>query len=225
MAVGHSEETAKLDIFVVGIDDFHLAQLKALPAAHRYAFHPLFTYRELKQEAHFPVARLLREGRRLLGAFPGRVGAVVGYWDFPVGTALPILRRDLGLPGPSLEAVLRCEHKYWSRLCQAEVAQEHVPEFCLVDPFADDPLSMLTLAYPFWLKPIRSVLSFLGFRIDCEADFHNAVKRIRSDIGRFAAPFDLFFGGAHAIEIRFDGAKRIFIGAADPRRAGQAAGL
>jgi len=37
--------------------------------------------------------------------------------------------------------------------------------------------------------------------------------------------YDLFFGGAHVIEIRSDGAERTYIGVADTRRAGQAAGL
>jgi hypothetical protein len=178
------------NIFVVGLDDFHLAQLRALPGADRYAFHPLFTAREIKQQQSFPVPRLLDEGVRILGSFPDRVDAVVGYWDFPVSTALPVLRRPLGLPGPTLEAVLRCEHKYWSRRCQAEVVPEHVPAFCSLDPFAEDPLRQVTLDFPFWLKPVKSVLSHLGFRIEDEHDFRSAIRRIREGIERYAEPFD-----------------------------------
>jgi gamma-glutamyltranspeptidase/glutathione hydrolase len=37
--------------------------------------------------------------------------------------------------------------------------------------------------------------------------------------------FDLFFGGAHVIEVQRQGTNTLFVGAADPRRAGQAAGL
>jgi gamma-glutamyltranspeptidase/glutathione hydrolase len=39
------------------------------------------------------------------------------------------------------------------------------------------------------------------------------------------AAYDLFFGGAHVIEVRGDGSTAMYVGVADPRRAGQAAGL
>lgn len=178
------------NIFVVGLDDFHLAQLKTLPNARDYRFHPLFSHRELKQQARFPVDQLLVEGPRRLGAFGDRIDAIVGYWDFPVSTVLPILRQCVGLPGPSLEAVLECEHKYWSRLLQAEVVPEQVPAFCVVDPFAEDPLSSVTMDFPFWLKPVKAVLSHLGFRIDDPDDFQHAIERIRQHIGRYAEPFN-----------------------------------
>lgn len=179
------------NIFVVGLDDFHLAQLQTLPNAEQYAFHTLFSYDELKEQDRFPVARMLDEGPRRLRAFSEPVSAVVGYWDFPVSATLPLLRRAVGLPGPSLEAVMQCEHKYWSRQRQAEVVPELVPAFCAVDPFAEDPLSQICLDFPFWLKPIKAVLSHLGFRIDDEGDFAHAIDEIRTHIARYADPFNL----------------------------------
>jgi hypothetical protein len=184
------------DIFVVGLDDFHLAQLRKLPDADDYRFHPLLTCREIKHQDCFPVARLIDEGNRILRSFRDGVDAVVGYWDFPVSTVLPILRRSVGLPGPTLEAVLACEHKYWSRRLQAEAAPEQVPPFCALDPFADDPLSQVRIDYPFWVKPVKAVLSYLGFRIDDEADFRKAIREIRRRITRYAEPFDLILGHA-----------------------------
>ncbi|TVR67778.1 MAG: D-alanine--D-alanine ligase, partial [Candidatus Competibacteraceae bacterium] len=114
-----SKSAGPYNIFVVGLDDFHLAQLQELPGAAQYAFHPLFTREELKCGNHFPVREMLEDGPRRMREFSGRVDAVVGYWDFPVSTVLPLLRRPLDLPGPSLEAVLKCEHKYWSRVEQS----------------------------------------------------------------------------------------------------------
>jgi len=185
-----SEPAGPWNIFVVGLDDFHLAQLQQLPGAAHYAFHPLFTREELKSGDRFPVREILEDGPRRLKEFGGRVDAVVGYWDFPVSTVLPLLRRPLGLPGPSLEAVLKCEHKYWSRVEQARVVPEHLPQFCAVDPFAPDPLDTVTLAFPFWLKPVRSVLSYLGFLVRDADAFHRAIAATRGGIRRFGDPFN-----------------------------------
>ena len=187
----HSWAKTVKDIFVVGLDDVHLAQLKTLPGSEQYVFHPLFTYREIKQQDAFAVGRLIDEGIRALQAFPGHVAAVIGYWDFPVSTTLPILRSSVDLPGPSLESVLKCEHKYWSRVLQTQVAEEHVPAFCAVDPFAEDRLQSVSLDFTFWLKPVKSVLSHLGFRIADKADFEEAIGHIQAEIHRYAEPFNL----------------------------------
>jgi len=57
----YEDRTIK-NIFVVGLDDFHLAQLQTLPGAEEFTLHPLLTYTKVKQQDDFPVARLL--GRR-----------------------------------------------------------------------------------------------------------------------------------------------------------------
>ncbi|MCC5858659.1 MAG: ATP-grasp domain-containing protein [Ectothiorhodospiraceae bacterium] len=184
------------NIFVVGIDDFHLAQFQFLPDARHYRFHPLFTREELKSGDRFPVARLLHDGREQLHRFQGHIDAIVGYWDFPVSTVLPILRQPFGLPGPTLESVLRCEHKYWSRLEQARTVPEHIPPFCAVNPFHADPLSTLTVDFPFWIKPVKAVLSCLGFRVRDKLEFQHAIEQIRRGIRRFGDPFNLILAMA-----------------------------
>jgi hypothetical protein len=186
-----NKEPRPLNIFVVGLDSLHLAQLEALPGAGAYRFHALFTIQELKQSDHFPVQQLLSEGCARLKAFADGVDAVIGHWDFPVSTVLPLLREAVGLPGPTLESVLKCEHKYWSRRVQHEVIPGQVPDFTAVDPFANDPLAGLALPFPFWLKPVKSVLSHLGFRITDRASLDHAITRIRAGIARFAEPFNL----------------------------------
>jgi hypothetical protein len=180
----------KLNIFVVGLDDVHLAQLRTLPDAAQYRFYALFTHAELKQQAQFPVPMLLDEGVQRLRAFPDRVDAVVGYWDFPVSTVLPILRQAVGLATTSLESVLKCEHKYWGRLLQREVIPDHVPVFAAVDPFAEGVFARPPLPFPFWLKPVKSVLSHLGFRINDHADLREAIRQTRAGISRYALPFN-----------------------------------
>jgi biotin carboxylase len=184
------------DVFVVGLDDVHGAQLKALPGSDRYRFHALFSHRQIKQAAQFPVQEMLDLGSARLRAFAQGVDAVIGYWDFPVSTLLPLLRSSVGLPGPSLESVLKCEHKYWSRRLQHEVVPAQVPAFAALDPFTADPQAGVSLPFPFWIKPVKAVLSQLGFAVTDAAGLEHALGRIRAGIARFAVPFNLILARA-----------------------------
>lgn len=177
-------------VFVVGLDDFNLAQLRSIRNAERYDIRALFRRGEITRQERFSIADVLDEARRRLAAHGGPVDAIVGYFDFPTSTILPILREMAGLPTTSLESVLRCEHKYWSRLIQRDALDAHVPRFCAVNPFADDPRGQVTLPYPFWLKPVKGHSSILCFFVHNDAEFRRAIAAIRADIDKFAAPFD-----------------------------------
>ncbi len=179
------------NIFVVGLDDFHLSQLQALSRADSYHFHSLISYRKIKCGERFPVRRFLQKAPQRLAQFDGTVDAVIGFWDFPVSTLLPILQKQAGLIGPSLNAVLKCEHKYWSRLEQAKAVPEIIPPFHKIDPFHKDPLAQCHLAFPFWLKPVKSVLSYLGFLIRDHEEFRRCIRLVRQGIGRYADPFNV----------------------------------
>lgn len=177
------------NVFVFGLDDFNLDQLRTLDA-DAYRFHELFCHEDVKAGPEFPVERLLHGARQRLDAFAGPIDAIVGYWDFPVSTMLPLLRAPYDLPGPSFEAVLKCEHKYWSRLEQRRAVPELVPQFCEVDPFAEDAPERITVDFPFWIKPVKSASSYLGFKVRDRGDLEEALARIRAGIFRFANPFN-----------------------------------
>jgi hypothetical protein len=98
----------------------------------------------------------------------------------------PIIRSRYGLPGPSLESVLGCEHKYWARRLQKETAPEMVPDFALVDPFAYDAADRPPLPYPFWIKPVKAHSSMLGYRVDGPDEYRDALAGTRDGIERFA---------------------------------------
>lgn len=178
------------NIFVAGLDAFHLNQLTALKHADHLSFHPLMSYEEIKCGDTFPVQEFLKHSHQQLTSFTGTVDAVVGYWDFPVSTVLPLVRRIVGLGGPTLESVLKCEHKYWSRMLQAEVVPDFIPPFAVIDPFRKNATEQCTVAYPFWLKPVKSVLSHLGFLVQNPGMFKVALKATRQNIKRYAAPFN-----------------------------------
>lgn len=182
------------NVFVVGAEPFNLALLHSLADAEHYSFIELLAYDEAvrSRSRRIDLGALLATAERRLAAFSGTVDAIIGYWDFPSSVIVPILRRRHGLPGPRLEAVAACEHKYWCRTEQQRTIPELVPGFCAVDPFADDPLSLIDLPFPFWIKPVKAHSSHLGFKISNAADFRACLPVIRANIGHFGEPFDAF---------------------------------
>lgn len=185
------DSTAKKNVFVIGLDDFNGQMLKNIRGAEEFEFFQLLKPEDVLQADHFEFEQLLDRAEEQLVKFDRRVDAIIGYYDFPTSDMVPILRKRRNLPAQSIESVVRCEHKYWSRLCQQEVVPENVPEFALVDPRANDPAKNLRLPYPFWLKPVKSFSSYLGFRIDDEADFDRAIVQMRKLQARLAEPFNV----------------------------------
>ena len=184
------------NIFVVGLDDFNLAELKSLHHANEYHYHCLIPYEDIKGKSRNPIDHLLQQAYDQLDQFDGSVDAIVGYWDFPVSTILPLLRRRYGLTGPSLEATLKCEHKYWSRCLQQEVIADMVPAFVAVNPFDNTAADKIELNYPFWLKPVKAASSHLGFHIHNREELDQSLAIIRDKIERFAKPFNHIFDQA-----------------------------
>lgn len=176
------------DVLVLGLDDDNEAMLRRLPGGEDYHFHALLSVDDLRGVDEFPFDDLLAEAERRLETFAVQPDAIVTFIDFPATAMLPVLAQRLGLPGPSLEGQLRCAHKYWSRLLQDEVIPEHVPAFAVFDPYADDAFDRVGLDPPFWIKPVTSFRSALGFRIDSRDDFRGAMAHMRADLPKLADP-------------------------------------
>lgn len=179
------EPVAEPNIFVLGLDELNRAELEELPG---YRFHPLLDVAELTEAEEIDLTALLVKARRQLESFDGRIDAIIGYWDFPVSSMVPILCRDFGLPAVSLRAVVACEHKYWSRLEQEKITDAH-PAFGIVD-LADSPRPPSGVGYPMWLKPVKGYSSALAFRVHDDDEFNDAVEQIRQGIGAIGKPFD-----------------------------------
>jgi hypothetical protein len=175
------------NIFVVGLDEENRRVLERLPWAGAYRFHQLLDPGEL-QHGDIDFKGLLETAQRELDDFDGEIGAIVSYWDFPAATLVPILCGRYGLPSVSLEAVLKCEHKYWSRLEQREVIDE-LPNFGIVDLDDEHPAPPDGVGFPMWLKPVKSFSSELAFKADDEQEFADAVAEIRNGVARVGEPF------------------------------------
>lgn len=175
------------NVFVLGFDEHNFRILEDMPDAAECEFHPLLTFDDIYGE-EIKFGDVLAAAERKLDAFEGSVDALIGFWDFPVSSILPLLRQRYGLPTASLEEVVKCEHKYWSRLVQQQVIDEY-PPFGLVNP-EHDSWPPEGLRYPMWVKPVKSFSSVLAFGVADDDAFRDALGRIREGIGWVGEPFD-----------------------------------
>ncbi len=175
------------NVFVLGHDEHNQRILDDMPDAAECRFHPVLTFDEIYGE-EIRFGDVLASAQRELDAFDGSIDAIIGFWDFPVSSILPLLRKRYGLPTASLEEVVMCEHKYWSRLVQQQVIDEY-PPFGLVDPEHDqDPPE--GMRYPMWVKPVKSFSSVLAFGVADQKAFREALVKIRDGIGWVGEPFE-----------------------------------
>ncbi len=184
--------TDKKQIFVVGLDDFNLEKLKRLPEASDCDFLPAVKYEEMRGLEQFDMKKLIETAFQRIDQH-GRIDAVVSYYDFPGTDLVPIIASRYNLTGPSLESVLKCEHKYWSRLEQNKVIPRSVPMFMAFDPFDNQAYQKIEMIPPFWIKPIKSFRSFLAYRINSEYEFNDHMQEVREHIDYMSEPFNYIF--------------------------------
>ncbi|MCQ4118436.1 ATP-grasp domain-containing protein [Rhodococcus tibetensis] len=178
------------NIFILGLTDLQREELSTVRNAESFRFHGVLDYQTLVAADEYVFDDLLTTCRTELDAFPGTVDAIIAHWDFPTSVLAPILAAERGIPSPPLHSVLACEHKYWSRLAQQESVPDSVPRFASFDPFDDNALDSIGLDFPFWVKPVKSHSSQLGFEIGDAEAFREAVAEIRERIGLVGDAFD-----------------------------------
>lgn len=186
---GHSFTMAK-NVFVLGMTDRQREELGTVSGAEDLRFHNLLDYHSLVDPDTYVFEELLDRARRTLDDVDGSIDAIIAHWDFPTSVLAPILAAERGVPAPSLTSVLKCEHKAWSRLTQREVIPECVPGFSVFDPFDDHALDSIDIDFPFWVKPVKSHSSQLGFEIHDAEQFATALTEIRENIGKVGDAFD-----------------------------------
>ena len=180
---------SKMNVFFVGLDDFNLETLNHLPQTEECTFHPAIKIEEMRGVDSFDIPALVEMAVDRMNAVPGGPDGVASFFDFPGTLIAAILAERFGLPGPGLEAVLKCENKYWSRLEQQKVVPDNIPSFAAFDPFDDQAYEQIGLIPPFWIKPIKSFRSFLAFKIRDERQFGEAIEICRDKGGAIADPF------------------------------------
>ncbi len=132
------------------------------------------------------VKEVVETARRDPEGFDG----IIQLEDYPSSMLTPLIARALGLTATSVASVFRCEHKLWSRIIQREAVPEAVPRFAAIPLDASDPLARLDLPFPLWVKPVKSYMSYLGFRVRSSTELASVVARARVELPPFVAAFN-----------------------------------
>jgi len=180
---------SKKNIFIVGLDEFNRKKLENLPQAKECNFLPALDVSDIRNVESFDMKYLIEKAIKNIESAPGGVAGVATFYDFPGTDIVPILAAHFNLPGPTLESVLKCENKYWSRLEQHKVIPDHIPQFQAFDPFNDNAFHEMNLLPPFWIKPIKAFKSFLSYQINGELQFKEAMEEVREHIEYIGKPF------------------------------------
>jgi hypothetical protein len=180
---------SKKNVFIIGLDAFNRAKLERLPQAAECDFHSALDISDIRNVERYDIPALIEKAVANIEAVGGSLDAVASYYDFPGTVLVPILAERYGVPGPSLESILKCENKYWSRLEQRKVIPESIPQFRAFDIHDDNAYARLGLLPPFWIKPIKSFRSFLAFQINDERQFNEVMPICRDQGGKMNEPF------------------------------------
>lgn len=184
--------SAAQTLFHLGLDERAPRYSRRLGRADPLEVLPLASEADLRSASAASVSEILTAARSRLaraGAARRRHG-VVGDLGAPISLLLPLLRDPFDLPGPRFESVLKCDHKYLSRLVQRQTTPEHVPAFAVIDPFSDEAPDNPLAEYPVFVKPVCASDGYLVYRVRSDSEWADALERIRGGLPRVASVFD-----------------------------------
>jgi hypothetical protein len=173
-------------ILVVYPDTFDRASFARL-ATHDFLFFDDAPSHWRPDPAFDPVDYL---DRCLAFAKREKVDAVVSTHDLGDLIAA-IVARELGLRGPSPEAVFLCLHKYYGRQREAD------PIRCTALPLFETPPP---IAYPAYFKPPWLKLGLLGFKLENDDDLRRALEVARAEYPAWSRQYAPLFARAVDIE-------------------------
>ncbi len=96
-----------------------------------------------------------------------------------------VLCEEFGFPGPSVESVFLCMHKYYARQCEPS------PIRCTYIDLWDE--HQVGISYPCYVKPPWLNLGILGFKLESPQDLQQALSIARRDYGAWSPLYYPFF--------------------------------
>jgi len=154
-------------ILILFAKDWDQIALQAQQYSSQYQFFfegfDLFRFPENARLLSFNALRYIAKLERKYRAMD-LDGIVSNHEQF--GTLIAaVLAKRLGLPGNDPLAIIACQHKYYGRLVQQQIAPDAVPRFSNI-PYPFDPQVPVELDYPFFIKPIKATYSVLARQIN-----------------------------------------------------------
>jgi hypothetical protein len=181
-------------LLTIGLTPEDRHWLDRIEAPERFRYRPLGDPRAGEDPEVLHPREFVRSALEELRGLPERPAGVIACDDYPATLLAAAIHGAAGLPGPSFESILMCAHKGWSRLVQREVVPEAAPRFQLIDPHASYRAGDMEIRFPFWVKPVKSALSYLGFRVSSLAELAQVQARARAELPRYARAFTEMLG-------------------------------
>lgn len=165
-------------------DLYHLASSKISGR-----FEILFFGEYLDNPAFFDVRGFLTGAKDKIEKISDLKG-IIGAGDYPESILASHLAQAFQLPGPSPESVFLCQHKYYSRIKQQDLVPEVVPEFFVIPLNHPLPPQEIPLSFPFFVKPVKGVLSLFSRSVDSYMDLESIIAEAQRHLPPFAKAFN-----------------------------------
>lgn len=132
----------------------------------------------------------------------GQLDGVLSSSDYPGATVAGAIATGLGLPGSDPERVIRCSHKYYSRIEQREAAPEATPWFQLIDPRLPRGGAQ-SLEFPCFIKPVKGAFSVMAERLDSWRDLEAFLARpaVAEFLSYYVSVFNRLVGSLTGFDI------------------------
>ena len=129
----------------------------------------------------FGILDYLDETIKRIKNYPEMYDGIVGTHDSSAVIAA-IIAQETGKRFASVDAIIYCQNKYLSRRIQRSVVPEYTPNYAIALDYLRNP-DRLNL--PFFIKPVRSNISFGTHKVENQGSLEDYITRESIDIARF----------------------------------------
>ncbi len=153
-----SHSFAKKNILIIYASDYEKKILEHPSIKKSYS---IFYY----HSAHKNISQILQDIQQ--HHKKNILDGVLSTQDYIGNICSTLIAKKFELPGPTIESVVTCQHKYYSRLAQKRFVPDATPSFGLIDlQNLHESIDKLPFTFPFFVKPVKSYFSFGAMKIN-----------------------------------------------------------